>query len=164
MRIFHAEEAIEEKFKFHVPVEIRTNREIENTIRNNPFSSVPLVKDGTKELATFLSSKPAEVKISDIQKYVVAPEKLVVRGKEVCLYCPNGCGKSKLSNTFLENKLRVGAITRNWKSVHKLIELSIVVKWHITICFNGCSACDAELCVRRMPSMASRKKPLSDYV
>ena len=125
MRIFHAEEAIEEKFKFHVPVEIRTNREIENTIRNNPFSSVPLVKDGTKVLATFLSSKPAEVKISDIQKYVVAPEKLVVRGKEAYPYCPNGYGKSKLSNTFLENKLRVGAITRNWKSVHKLNELSM---------------------------------------
>ncbi len=67
MRIFHAEEAIEEKYKFHVPVEIRTNREIENTIRNNPFSSVSLVKDGTKVLATFLSSKPAEVKISDIK-------------------------------------------------------------------------------------------------
>ena len=76
-------------------------------------------------MATFLSSKPAEVKISDIQKYVVAPEKLVVRGKEAYLYCPNGYGKSKLSNTFLENKLRVGAITRNWKSVHKLYELSM---------------------------------------
>ena len=74
-----------------------------------------LVKDGTKVLIMFLASKPAESKISDIQKYVVAPENLVVRGKEACLYCPNGYGKSKLSNTFLENKLRVGAITRNWK-------------------------------------------------
>ena len=72
-----------------------------------------------------MSSKPSDVKISDIQKNVVAPEKLVVRGKEIYLYCPSGYGKSKLSNTFIEHKLGVEATTRNWKSVHKLYELSI---------------------------------------
>jgi uncharacterized protein (DUF1697 family) len=86
---------------------------------------VDLVEDGTKVLVTFLSSKPSEVRVVDIQKYVVAPEKLVVRGKEVYLYCPNGYGKSKLSNTFLEHKLGVEATTRNWKSIHKLHELSV---------------------------------------
>ena len=119
------EEAIEGKYKFHVPVEIRTNREIGDIIKNCPFGSADMVEDGTKVLVTFLSSKPSEVRLSDIQKYVVAPEKLVVRGKEVYLYCPNGYGKSKLSNTFLEHKLRVKATTRNWKSVHKLYELSV---------------------------------------
>ena len=119
------EKAIEEKYKFHVPVEIRTNHEIENIIRNCPFGSVNLVENGTKVLVTFLSSEPQEVMASDIQKYVVAPEKLVVRGKEVYLHCPNGYGKTKLSNTFIEKKLKVEATTRNWKSVHKLHELSM---------------------------------------
>ncbi len=80
------EKAIEEKYKFHVPVEIRTNNEIENIISNCPFGSVNLAEDGTKVLVTFLSSEPEEVMASDIQKYVVALEKLVVRGKEVYLY------------------------------------------------------------------------------
>ncbi len=75
------EAAIEAKYKFHVPVELRTHSEIKNIIKNSPFGSVDLVEDGTKVLVTFLSSKPSEVKVSDIQKYVVAPEKLVVRGK-----------------------------------------------------------------------------------
>ena len=119
------EEAIEEKYKFHVSVEIRTNREIGDIIKNCPFGSVDLAEDGTKVLVTFLFSKPSEVRVSDIQKYVVAPEKLVVRGKEIYLYCPKGYGKSKLSNTFLEHKLGVEATTRNWKSVHKLYELSV---------------------------------------
>jgi uncharacterized protein (DUF1697 family) len=117
-------EAIEEKYRFHVPVEIRTNLEIGDIIKNCPFGSVDLGKDGTKVLVTFLSSTPSEDRVSDIQKYVVAPEELVVRGKEVYLYCPDGYGKSKLSNTFLEHKLGVEATTRNWKSVHKLYELS----------------------------------------
>ena len=119
------EEAIEEKYKFHVPVEIRTRREIGDIIKSCPFGLVDLVEDGTKVLVTFLSSKPSEVRFFDIQKYVVAPEKLVVRGKEAYLYCPNGYGKSKLSNTFLEHKLGVKATTRNWKSIHKLYELSV---------------------------------------
>jgi uncharacterized protein (DUF1697 family) len=56
---------------------------------------------------------------------VVAPEKLVVRGEGAYLYCPNGYGKSKLSNTFLENKLAVKATTRNWKTIHKLFKFSL---------------------------------------
>ena len=119
------EEAIKKKYKFHVPVEIRTNRELENIIKNIPFGSVDLLEDGTRIFITFLSSKPLAVKVAEIKKYVVAPEKLVVRGIEVYLYCPNGYGKSKLSNTFLEHKLGVAATTRNWKSVIKLYELSV---------------------------------------
>lgn len=118
------EGAIDRKYKFRVPVEIRTKLEFENIIKNNPFGPVDMVDEGTKVLVTFLRSKPNKVKVSNILKYVVSPEKLVVKGKEVYLYCPNGYGKSKLSNTFLENKLGVEATTRNWKSVHKLYELS----------------------------------------
>ena len=66
------EKAIEEKYKFHVPVEIRTNHEIENIIRNCPFGSVNLVEDGTKVLVTFLSSEPQEVMASDIQKSLLS--------------------------------------------------------------------------------------------
>jgi uncharacterized protein (DUF1697 family) len=119
------EKTIEEKYEFHVPVAIRTNREMANIIENNPFGPINLAEDGTKILVTFLSSKPTEANISSLQQYVAAPEKLFVVEKEAYLYCPNGYGKSKLSNTFLEHKLEVEATTRNWKSVHKLSELSL---------------------------------------
>jgi len=118
------EDAIQKKYKFDVPVEIRTKSEFKNIIKNSPFGSINLEKDGAKFLVTFLATKPAKDKVSDVLKYVVLPEKLVVKGKEVYLYCPNGYGKSKLSNTFLEKKLGVEATTRNWKSVQKLYELS----------------------------------------
>jgi len=118
------EKAIEKKYYFHVPVQIRSDIEIGNIIDNCPFGPVNPVEDGTKVLVSFLSSEPSETSISDVQNHVVEPEKLVVRGKEVYLYCPNGYGKSKLSNTFLERKLKVSATTRNWNTVHKLHELS----------------------------------------
>lgn len=119
------EKAIEDKYKFHVSVEIRTNKEIENIFKNCPFDSIDLVTEGSKVLVTFLSSKPQDAKASYIQNFVLAPEKLVVKGTEVYLFCPNGYGKSKLSNTFIEHKLGVEATTRNWKSVRKLYELSM---------------------------------------
>jgi len=119
------EDAIEKNFQFHVPVEIRTPLEFENIIKNNPFAPIKLEKDGTKILITFLANEPDPVKIANLMKHVVLPEKLLVKGKEVYLYCPNGYGKSKLSNSFIENKLDVKATTRNWKSVYTIHELSV---------------------------------------
>ncbi|HEC20629.1 MAG TPA: DUF1697 domain-containing protein [Gammaproteobacteria bacterium] len=119
------EKAIEEKYGFHVPTEIRSHHEISDIINNNPLGPVDPQKDGTKVLVTFLSSPPAQDRVSDLQQYVTEPEQLFVMGKEAYLYCPNGYGKSRLSNTFLEKKLGVGATTRNWTSVLKLHELSL---------------------------------------
>lgn len=118
------ESAIEKKYKFNVPVEIRTKSDMSKIIKNCPFGTVNLLEDGTKVLLTFLSSIPSKNNIIEIQKYVKMPERLVVISKEAYLHCPNGYGRSKLSNNFLEKKLGVYATTRNWKSVLKLYELS----------------------------------------
>jgi uncharacterized protein (DUF1697 family) len=45
-------------------------------------------------------------------------------GKDVFLHCPGGYGNTKLSNAFFENKLKVKATTRNWRSVGKLAEMA----------------------------------------
>ncbi len=118
------EKAIERKYIFHVPIEIRTVSEFGNIIKNCPFGPVDPAEEGAKLLVTFFSSPPSGIRVSDIQSYADASEKLIVSNKEAYLYCPNGYGKTKLSNAFLEKKLGVAATTRNWKSVHKLYELS----------------------------------------
>ena len=119
------EDAIEAEYKFRVPVNIRSKDEFKNIIAKNPFGTIDPVKDGTKFLVTFLYSKPALKLIAELQNYVVKPEQLVAESKQLYLYCPNGYGKSKLSNTFIERKLGVKATTRNWKSVCNLYDLSI---------------------------------------
>jgi len=128
------ESAIKYKYKFHAPVEIRTNPELINIIKNCPFDGVDLTGNdlaghdlagkGTKILVTFLSDYPSKLAIKEVLENVIAPDKLIIEGKEVYLFCPGGYGKSKLNNIFLERKLGVEATTRNWKSVHKLSELS----------------------------------------
>jgi uncharacterized protein (DUF1697 family) len=105
-------------------VDIRTHHEIELIIKNCPYEEAKSEENGTKILVTFLRHTPSIQKQELLLEHVRPPEKLIIQGSEVYLYCPNGYGTSKLTNTFLEKKLGVSATTRNWKSVKKLYELS----------------------------------------
>jgi len=118
------EQAILEKYNFDVPVTLRSVEDFKNLIKNCPIKSIDPKLEGSKVLVSFLSDKPENEKFENLLKYVVKPEELMIRGSEVYLRCPNGYGKSKLNNNFIENKLCVGATTRNWKTILKLIEMS----------------------------------------
>jgi uncharacterized protein (DUF1697 family) len=118
------EQKIERTFRFSVSVIIRSIEEFERIIRHNPFLDRESAGDATKFLVTFLSDQPEETMAKKVQQFAKEPESLVVRGKEIYLYCPDGYGKTKLSNSFLERKLKATATTRNWKTVKKLYELS----------------------------------------
>ncbi len=114
------EKKIKQHFKFDVLVLIRTKDEFRKLIENNPFSQ----KDTTKLHVTFLSDTPAKMVIDDIDKIKDKSEKFSIFSKEIYLFCPNGYGKSKLSNTFFERKLQVSATTRNWRTVTALFDIT----------------------------------------
>jgi len=116
--------AIKEKYSFHVPVAIRTHKEFNVIVDNCPYKEADAEENGTKVLVTFLHSTPEKHKQKLLLEYVKHPERLVIHDSEVYLYCQNGYGKSKLTNTFIESKLGMSATTRNWKSVKTLNELS----------------------------------------
>ena len=117
-------QGIKKQYLFDVPVEIRTHAELKKIIQSCPFGSVDVARDGSKVLVSFLSQKPDLKLVQQLLDYATSSEKLAHQGKEIYLFCPDGYGKSKLSNAFLEKKLDVQATTRNWKSIHKLTELS----------------------------------------
>lgn len=113
--------AIQSSFRFEVPVINLTSTELESIIARNPF-----LKDKKKDPCyfhiTFLSAQTLPEKIELLKS---PKEEFYCIDKAVYLYCPNGYSKSKLTNTFIENKLGVTATTRNWKTCIKLIEMSI---------------------------------------
>lgn len=118
------EKGIEDKYKFRVPVDIRTNHELGSLIDNCPLEEVGDDTNGAKVLVTFLRTVPSKESVAQLMAYVNAPDRLIVREREAYLYCPNGYGKSKLTNSFLESKLGCSATTRNWNSIKQLYELS----------------------------------------
>ena len=115
------EEAIEEKYHFWVPVIIRTSDEIQMILSSNPFLKENNI-NMEKLHVTFLDKEPSSENVTIIQKTGFPPDRFLISGKEVYLYCPIGYGVTKLSNTFFEKKLLVKATTRNWNTVVKLGE------------------------------------------
>jgi len=47
-----------------------------------------------------------------------------VRGREIYLQCPNGYGRTKLTNGYFDSKLATTSTVRNWRTVVKLLELA----------------------------------------
>ena len=117
------EREIFKKFGFEVPVIIRTAKEMRSVLSNNPFLKESGI-DREKLHVTFLSDKPANDGIKKILEYDYKPDRLIVGATEAFLYCPNGYGRTKYTNSFLENKLKVKATTRNWKTVKELAMLA----------------------------------------
>jgi len=116
------EKAIAGKYEFDVPVIVRTEKELESSINNNPFFD----KDADiKQLhLTFLKEKPNKENIEKILTFNYEPDKFKIDDKDAFIFCAGKYHVSKLTNNFFEKQLKVGATTRNWKTVLKLSELS----------------------------------------
>lgn len=111
------------QFRFDVPVIVLSIEKLQQIIASNPYTS-----DQTKDISgiyvTFLSSPAKEIHIDIIKQKLLQEEEVTLTENAVYLYCPNGYGKTKLTNTFLESKLKVNATTRNWKTTNELLRMA----------------------------------------
>ena len=117
------EQAILDRFRFNVAVVLRTPGELDSAIQHNPFQNA----DGSKKeniYITFLENPPLTDHLDKIEKLSFLPDRFVIRGTEIYIDCAGGYGTTKLSNSFFENKLKVRATTRNWKTVNTLLEMA----------------------------------------
>ena len=115
--------AINENYGFDVPTLVLTATELETIVHQNPF----LLKE---ELSadyfhvTFLASPSQDIDEVVILEKKSATEQISFSAQAIYLYCPDGYGKTKLHNGFLEKQTKVTATTRNWKTSLHLMELS----------------------------------------
>jgi len=110
-------------FGFSVPVFLRTAKELEEIIRDNPFLKQSAI-DHSKLHVTFLSDAAPRLAQEALQPLAIKPEQFRVLGRQIYLYCPNGYGRTRLSNTAIEKKLSVGATTRNWRTMNTLLAMT----------------------------------------
>jgi len=116
------EDGFAQKFGFQVKVMVRTADEFNMIIENNPFQNQP-VKESKWVVAIFLASDPISTALEDIQKAYTGPEEIHIIGKEAFIYYPEGQGRSKLTNAFLEKKLKTAGTARNWNTVLRLQQM-----------------------------------------
>jgi len=80
--------------------------------------------DESKLHVTFLSAPAPQSAAKDLEALATQAEGFHIHGREVYLHCPNGYGRTRLSNNAIEKKLALEATTRNWKSVNALLALA----------------------------------------
>jgi uncharacterized protein (DUF1697 family) len=110
-------------FGFDVSVLVKTPKEVGQVIRNNPFPGSKGIND-SRLYVTFLSTPAPPAADGALKGLAMGLERFHIGHREIYLCCPNGYGKTKLSNTAIEKKLGVVATTRNWKSVNALLALA----------------------------------------
>jgi uncharacterized protein (DUF1697 family) len=117
------EDRILRKFGFSVPVILKTSKEMEEIVSRNLFVKEKAI-DHSKLHVTLLSKAPPGAGAENLKALAAKSERFRVSNQEVYLYCPDGYGKTKLSNSTIERKLSVVATTRNWKTLNALLEMS----------------------------------------
>jgi uncharacterized protein (DUF1697 family) len=117
------ERALAGKARLPISVLVRTGAEIAKVVERNPFLREKGV-DPAKLHVTFLRQAPAKTALAALSAVNAGPDRLSHAGREIYLHCPNGYGRSKLTNNALERVLGVGATTRNWRTVMTLAEMA----------------------------------------
>lgn len=112
---------IKKNFGFDVTILILNKEEIEHVFRTNPF--IKMKKDNERLYVTFLEKIPPDENIKLLESKDYSPEEYIIDGKFIYLFFPNGYGNAKLNNNLFENKLKVAATSRNWKTIKTLLEL-----------------------------------------
>jgi uncharacterized protein (DUF1697 family) len=117
------EEGFEKKFGSHVEVLVRTSAELQDIIEKNPFQGQQS-KESKWVVVLFLAARPDDTAWEDLLKTYVGPEELFLIGREAYIYYTNGIGRSKLSLSFIEKKLKTVGTARNWNTILQLQKLT----------------------------------------
>lgn len=114
---------ISDDYGFDVPVIVKDANYLKNVIMSNPFLSNNNI-DLSMLHVTFLSAVPGKSDVDKLKDVDYSPDKFIVVDDIVYLYFPDGYGNTKLNNNFFENKLKVKATNRNWKTVNELCKIA----------------------------------------
>ena len=103
-----------------IAVLLRTKAQIAKVQAGNPFEA----SEPAALHVTFLADTPDRGRVRALDPDRSPPDEFRVAGREVYLHCPNGYGRSKLTNAYFEKQLGVAATTRNWRTVTELARLA----------------------------------------
>ncbi len=113
------QKAIKSHFGFEVPVLVKTSRQLKEILTQTPFS-----KEKTEQsYFTLLHQKPDESLVEGVKLLKYPNEEFYITDECVYFFSSTGYGKAKCNNNFFEQKLKVSATTRNYKTIVKLLSL-----------------------------------------
>jgi uncharacterized protein (DUF1697 family) len=116
------EREIAGKLGLDVRVIVRTRDELAEVVERNPLLEV--ATNPSRYQVNFLSAAPAADVVRDLEEADVAPEQLVVIGREIYAWHPDGVHRSRALRLLTERRLGVIPTARNWNTVVKLLAMA----------------------------------------
>jgi uncharacterized protein (DUF1697 family) len=114
-------DAIKKDFGFDISVMVRSMKEIEEIVKNNPF-------DGQFDNHKYLHVFFLDSELSNGQKELIdsitnESEKIEIRGRTLYCLLKISILDSAVGKGFIDKKLKINATGRNWRTVTKIAEL-----------------------------------------
>lgn len=116
------EERIAADLGVAVTVLLRAADDLARVVAGNPFAGSGT--DPSRVHVTFLAEEPDGERAATLEKPAGEAGQLLLTGRELYLHCPDGYGRTKMNNAWVEKRLAVAATTRGWKTVVKLCDLA----------------------------------------
>jgi uncharacterized protein (DUF1697 family) len=113
---------LEQELGVKSPVILRSHAELGSACEQNPFIAEGC--DASKLHVAFLATAPERARVEALDPNRSPPDRFVVIGREIYLHCPNGLGRTKLSNAWFDGKLATISTVRTWKVVNELHALT----------------------------------------
>ncbi len=115
-------ERIETDLGVRCSVLLRAKDDLAKVLANNPY--LPGNADLSTLYVAFLDKAPSREQAAKLVAPPGETAEFALAGREIYLHYPDGYGRTKLSNTYIEKRLGLVATTRNWNTVTKLHELA----------------------------------------
>lgn len=116
--------SIKDHFNMDVPIIVKTRNEILEILEKNPFSEAEDLA-ANKIYFVILKNTPTKENIAKMKSYGFENETFYYTPSCVYLRCSLGAGKAKCNNNFFESKLKVGATSRNYRTLCNLRDFPI---------------------------------------
>ena len=116
------ERLIEKSFGLDIDVVVRTRAQLAKVVELNPLEDD--AKDPKRYQVSFLSAKPSAAVMRKLEETAAPSERVVLAGREIDAWHPDGSGRSRLWTLLAGRSLGVTATARNWTTVTKLLELA----------------------------------------
>jgi uncharacterized protein (DUF1697 family) len=113
---------IKEKFGLQIAVVVRTRDELASVVSLNPLGDV--AENPRRYQVSFMSGELEPAVVERLAQLTKEPEQMVVAGRELYAWHPDGIGPSKLWAQLAGQKLGVTATARNWATVTKLLAMA----------------------------------------
>ena len=113
--------SIEQRFGFRPPMVLRSAAALANVAAANPYLAAG--EDPDRLHVAFLSATPAPARVAALDPDRSPPDRFTVQGDTIYLSLPNGVGKSRVTNAWLDSRLDCVSTLRNWRTVVELLAM-----------------------------------------